>query len=506
MPGLQPPLDTVVDVISSLLADRSDASLVLASVAVRIGLDQWPRPPDAAGLGTSSPGPQTHPDSPTIGRAALADAFARWHAEVAVRLRLQRLSASVRRDPAVSESPELTRVVTRADKDAKLLADAVELSPPPTPEPPKPRLSGLPFITADQLPPELRASKDFSVIRNVVQSPEDRTLGRWRRRALYTEMNWADWAEWQPTDKNHRDAHESLRTFSDPSFFLTSPGLRSPNPDAAADAWNVHRRHLRVTLRHALTVGCAWTDILVRLSTVYSDPEYGYSRLLNYVDAALDETALLPFPLLHADVLIYKLDVSYSFGSTKYQSDANTANWDRATSRLPGEDPVSLAVRVISAFLDKQSNTSLDNANIWENPTLVYEINNRYAECLLNDEGDPARGQANHQNFMGQWARTQALHEAEGEDKVPFRHLSCEYLARYEIVPFESATISSAQHDAPDAQADAQIPLLPYRPSRPTGAGARARRDAMRAASGLGPHAEEPPPHSYLNDRMPDDP
>ena len=45
---------------------------------------------------------------------------------------------------------------------------------------------------------------------------------------------------------------------------------------------------------------------------------------------------LVRYPLLHADVLIYKLDCSYSVGSYKYSADSVSVNWESATARRPG--------------------------------------------------------------------------------------------------------------------------------------------------------------------------
>jgi len=61
------------------------------------------------------------------------------------------------------------------------------------------------------------------------------------------------------------------------------------------------------------------------------------------------DSELMQFPLLHADVFIYKLDESFAMGS-QYEDNAYTAKWSQTKYRLPGEDAISLATRVQNAY------------------------------------------------------------------------------------------------------------------------------------------------------------
>ena len=182
-------------------------------------------------------------------------------------------------------------------------------------------------------------------------------------------------------------------TFWIPTYaILIAPDLRSADAELAADAWNAYRRHLLILIRQALTVGFPWAELLTRLASTLSDQRSGYPRLANYITCALDDTSLIRYPLLHADVLFYKLDCSYAVGSSKYSSDSVTVDWERATSRLPGEDPISLAIRVTNAFLTKHDSPTLTDVTVWDHPSFTNEINRRYSECLCNDIADPERG------------------------------------------------------------------------------------------------------------------
>eukprot|EP00966_Prymnesium_polylepis_P140999 3255867-Prymnesium_polylepis.1 len=173
-----------------------------------------------------------------------------------------------------------------------------------------------------------------------------------------------------------------------------------------------------------------------------------------------------------------------SSGSRKYDSGSVTVDWEHATSRQPGEDSVSLAIRVTSAFVIKLDDPVVNNETVWNHPFYVREINERHQQCLHSDSADVERGAANSRMFVIEWFKMKALNERD-----PVTTPSCEYLAKSFVSPNESATALSTDLECPP----------PPQPARPqlqlghqTGHGSRARRDAARAA--LATHHEEPPP------------
>ena len=464
-----PPVDFLVDVIFNMLSEHPNATTILARAAHRLGYSEI--------IWGSVPGPVTEHVQPL-----LATAFAKWRTEAATKKRLQRAIVSFRPSPRSSA--------------------------PPAPSPPSPRRSS-PFRandllfqsadeifqSADDLPAELLAVKDRANIVQLISSRVDRTKQRWRTRSLYTPENYAEWAKWQNADQPHRDAVTVGRVLLQHDQILVAPDLLSPDIETAADAWNDHRRLLLGHLRQALVVGLSWPEILVNLSSTYSDSISGYPRLVNYIHNALEAPTLLKYPLLHADLLIYQLDLSYSTGSRKYSYDSVTVDWERATSRLPGEDPVTLAQRVTNAFLRKHNDPNIDNVSVWSHRSLVHSINTRYAECLLNDDSDPDRGTRNKSEFMKAWHRTQ-LKIASNEATTD--QLSCERIAAYDIVTSETSGSYSGSYFISSScahPAESQRLQLQHQ-SHKTGAGARARRDAARAADratdGLPPSAHMP--------------
>ena len=165
-------------------------------------------------------------------------------------------------------------------------------------------------------------------MRELLESRPDPSLKTWRRRSLYTLENYREWSEWQPASRVHRDAAAAGEKFMSKPILLVAPDLRSPSAALAADEWSGYRRTLLVLIRQALVVGFSWKELLCRLAITFADPLRGYPRLENYFTSALSDSVLLEHPLLHADVLIYNLDVSYSAGSERYSQDSTTADWE----------------------------------------------------------------------------------------------------------------------------------------------------------------------------------
>jgi hypothetical protein len=499
---LGPPAEVVTDVIVTLLDGRLDARAILRAVSARLDFN----------LPSDIPGPDVLlPDAPIVptfaSRNDLAVSIAQWREHARLCHRLRKLAASFCAS-RLSSSPPVVSTSTWAERDAALRAEAVSL-PSSTSTPSEGQPEGLPFATPEELPADLVSSKDHAVICRILSSRPDHTQSRWRRRIFFTPENWNEWATWSPPTSNHRDRNESGRVFLDPASILTALDLRSADAETAADAWNVYRRRLITFIREALTVGFPWCQILARLSTTLSDPTRGYPRLVNYINAALEATELLKYPLLHADVLLYNIDYSYAMSSSKYAGDSLTIDWESAVSRLPGEDPVSLAIRVINACLTMHDDAALTNVTVWSKPSLVNEINRRYAECLARDESDPDRGAESSVVFRRAWNEAQALlDDSDFSERNPF-NLSCERLAGRVLVPYEIAHYQSTP-TADSAEAYAAAPPLSAQPPpqltynhHTTGRGARARRDAARAHLQTNYHEEPPPQYAYSPDTLP---
>ena len=250
------------------------------------------------------------------------------------------------------------------------------------------------------LPAELASHSFHHTIECLLKSEPDSTNRYWCRRSTYTEDNFEQWVEWSPPSKTHRDERACMKDL-DTDTLLKAPGLLATDKKVLEDAWGTYRPYLLDQIQQALSVGCDWKRILQRLNLAFSDPKRGYPRLEQYVGQALRDRVLIKFPLLHADVLIYQLDRTYSEKGTH---NPNYTRWSRTILRESGEDVSSLANRVESAYLDMLSDgPGTENSRKFTKETIYQrhdaescrissDLYERFRECLRNDVDNPARG------------------------------------------------------------------------------------------------------------------
>ena len=119
--------------------------------------------------------------------------------------------------PAAPASPPTVKVVselTRAEKDAALLAQATDLSLGS----PGSDLSAAPspLLTVETLPPPLLESPEYRIIKQVLSARVDPTLKVWMSRSLYDESVLSDFRRWSDgASPQHRDASEALASLAD---------------------------------------------------------------------------------------------------------------------------------------------------------------------------------------------------------------------------------------------------------------------------------------------------
>ena len=304
------------------------------------------------------------------------------------------------------------------------------------------------FLNSGDLPPDLAFHKDLSTIKHLFESQPDLTFSRWRRRGVYTEDNFDQWVEWAPLGKAHLDAFTMLLKF-DKKNLLVAPNLRKSDPEIAAEAWDTYRKGLLNGIQQALTMGCKWKQILTNLSLAFSDPESGYPKLQLAVKLALMDTKLMQYPLLHADVFMCKLDKSFAAGSAKYSDDSCSAEWDQTLSRRPGEDALSLAIRVQSAYLETLQHMELDDITVYQDKFHSQQLKNRYDKCLSNDPDDPARGHRSAEKFRTGWEEWLV------DQEYGVRHMppNLERVVRLSVMSYENSRAHAAQAQLPDEQA-----------------------------------------------------
>ena len=476
-----PRTDNVSEMIRALLADRDDAADILEATANSLRVGQQDLGPVRV--------PDVHFSSPLLqsGDATIAICFDRWRKEAAERKRLTTLADTLRNRRAIKSPEASSKALVVVDRlslcDEELKSTALSL-PNPSSVPAKSK--SLPFTTLADLPPAVRSSRDYRFVRNVLQARVDPSLINWRRRTFYTTEIYTEWALWSSPDRAHRDKMDAGLVFLNTPMILSSPQLNSARVETAAAAWDVYRRQLIILIRQALIVGFNWTELLVRLNNQYSTPDAGYPRLANMVLTAINDPTLLAHPLLHADVLIYKLDASFATGSHKYAVDCATVEWESIVGRMVGEDLLSLSNRVINGFLRMHDPDRITPITVWENPTYATQINRRFGECLRNDPVED-RGSDLLVEFQMHQAQTRQRIE---DGEAPAAHLSCEYICQKFLIPYECSHFAAPSDDEYDEDDPLEGTTLAithqnithdqHRLRQSGGRGARERRSAMR--------------------------
>lgn len=454
----------MVDIVTTLLANRADAASILTAVALRISSS----PP--------TPAPAHHYEQPGVQPAKPQPASA---------------------PPSVSVVKELSR----ADRDAALLKDAVDLSSSYKGQPPAVHASDghsmespassvsstAALITTTTIPSNLLSSPSIGAIKLVLDSSIDYTLKVWHSRAFYEPSAVAEYTRWSnPASPPHRDAPDALALLSNFDELGVPAALLSPHPDTAAVAWHHYRGLLRNALHRAFAAGVDWRRALRSLSLLYSAPDGGHPRIASYIGRAITDAALVLTPLLHADVLIYQLDVSFAHGSRQHGLHSHNADWDGAVSRLPGEDALTLAHRVVDAYVKKLGDSSVTSTNVWLSTFYTGEINERFELCLLNDVSLPERGRHSHSEF------TRELTIRDGRvrrGEATRLELSCIDITECIIMPLEEARTRTQPYDLTNLTDLADLDDAASHVSTNThstnshsrGQGHRARRAATRA-------------------------
>ena len=445
-PGFQQPPQgpapsMLVEIIRALLEDRSDAASILAQVAVQLSVAQ------------SSPQPLASPPSSSTGLLASSP-------------------------PTV----QLVKEVTRADRDAALREQAVQLSPalqPPDANPFLPPPVAAPsFITIDNIPTPLLASPSIDYIMRVLEARLDPSFEVWQTRAFYEEPTVTEYRRWSDgSGQPHRDMAEALATLSDVDELGVSRHMQSPTPDVAAEAWHHYRARLINALHRAFAAGVDWRRALRSFKLLYSDPENGHPIIRQYIASAQTDNALMAHPPLHADVLIYRLDEVFAAGSELYGTSSHRAEWERTWERFPGEDVLTLAIRVTEAFLKKLSDPKWNVNNLWESNMYTNEINDRYYECLKNDSQSTERAVNMIREFSYIRCQTEDDIRAHKIEKCENNLIK---MAR-RLKSIDTARARVGVYDLNALDGEPPQPPEPPRHGGPTGRGARDRRNERRA-------------------------
>ena len=310
-----------------------------------------------------------------------------------------------------------------------------------------------------------------SVIRVLGCKDIDPTGRSWFQRTVYTPEVAAARTAVGPL------TNSMLATSINAQVFTIGDRLREATQTLAAAevpsvGWNIYRPFLASAWRTLLQQGADWNVILQCLQAFFST---AYERIHGFILTALRDTALLRHPLKHADTLLFKLDTSFDIGY-EYASGAVSARWNAYTCRASTVDLLSLVEGLLDAYLHKHR-SRLQRQDIWANEDHRRTFYTKFKECLLNDVDDPDRGAQLHSDFTKEWYRlcSREDRKLKGIDVQAFDILE---IVSEHLIPLEAAYYFDIKIYG---DADAVAAADPYR--RPAGHGARARRDAERAAS-----------------------
>jgi len=250
-------------------------------------------------------------------------------------------------------------------------------------------------------------SEDLEWVRLVLSMIRNRLGDKWHSNSIYLREILTQWLEARilaRTKGKSKDSTTALNTLEALKFH--SDLRAGDDTTTMAEGWETFRLTFIRAITNALTHGCDWMESLACLHVCSCALKTGQQRIRSITVTAMKDSSLLCNPVLHAMVIVAKLDSSFSLGVSGYSRETPSAAWEACVSRLPGEDALTLANRVFDSYLQELGD-DIDHHTIWSNEQYASEINTRTANCLGNDVSDPARGRANHHQFTLRWHEAQ---------------------------------------------------------------------------------------------------
>jgi len=316
------------------------------------------------------------------------------------------------------------------------------------------------------------------------------------RRTLYTPEN-AKLRE-KNTKISPKDAMHAGKGVADD--LKVPPDLDADDAHARGLAYlRDFRGDLADMLSSALQKGAPWPDVLRSMASRF---KHDHDQLYAFVKTAIREKLLPDEPLLHADVLLFKLDHAF------HCKEHSISEWDQLQSRTTTMDAGTLLAAIVDAYLDKIDDPDVNRKNVLKNKNHRLALADKVATCLLNDETDEARGLAVFDEFNKTWGHAEREYSL-NPSKTGLVDLDLQRFGenelkeaenRYERERVTTATVKSLRlNPAPridrtvaaahgshsethseadtDLASDRQLYPPPPRQHRPKGQGAQRRRD-----------------------------
>ena len=286
-----------------------------------------------------------------------------------------------------------------------------------------------------------KASKDATTLRHVLTAPID-AGGKLRRSRHFYSLEfvstWANVAEkYQNAPPSTSGATNSLGRLSG---YKWSKSLASSSYDAITTAWEQERLQLVILVSGALEAGVKWQTILQHLYSSATAANTGNGRASPLINECQNDAVLKLNPCLHADLLFYRLDETFSRGGGNENSETSAYNRFVRKGRPADVDVETLASELVTLYVKKinlvPGAIRLDEESVFENSEHERILNDAFAEVLYNDQ-NAGRGAANVQE-LGKWLNEQRIVVRDGGEADAWKKLSCKFIARRKLLPLET--------------------------------------------------------------------
>jgi len=169
-------------------------------------------------------------------------------------------------------------------------------------------------------------SEDSEWARLVLSMIRNRLGDKWHSNSIYLREILTQWLEARilaRTKGKSKDSTTALNTLETLKFHSN---LRAGDDTTKmAEGWETFRLTFIRAITNALTHGCDWMESLACLHVCSRALKTGQQRVRSIIVAAMKDSSLLCNPVLHAMVIVAKLDSSFSLGVPGYSRETPSA-------------------------------------------------------------------------------------------------------------------------------------------------------------------------------------
>ena len=248
-------------------------------------------------------------------------------------------------------------------------------------------------------------------VARLMSTKHDPTHKKWRNLMFYCDRVAGKhaYARTFPAGRDKR-ADDNLKRLERLDF----SGLQYGDVDEIGDTWNELRRKWQAAVQPCLAAACDLMDILSALQLVAENSKSGNPMVAAQVAKVMDHTNLHQDDILTMEVLGLFLDNAFGDASRKWNKDALAKSGTMPTTRLAAEDPITLAERVVAAYVaaEQTIDPSVNATNYYKFARHLGLVKEAYVLCLQHDE-IPERGEYAFDAFISEYDRRMLTIEME---------------------------------------------------------------------------------------------